>query len=174
MIFTKFCSVSDADRAGIFLELPSVPRVYCLAVVHIAKASGITEPFSVFTLRYSHRSFSKGLCFNRSYPGFTVLILTVLAQRSCNSALISEMLDINSQLVKWRLDALRINYSWYYWVSRRGRKGPKLGIGTHEMKGYYLSLINHGAPDKPHWLFGIQFSYLQMKSYQIISEIPAE
>jgi len=135
MIFTKFCSVSDADRAGIFLELSSVPRVYCLAVVHIAKASGITEPFSVFTLRYSHRSFSKALCFHQSYPGFTVLILTVLAQRSDNSALVSEMLDINSQLFKWRLDALWINCSWYYWVSRRGRKGHKLGIRTHEMKG---------------------------------------
>ena len=100
MIFTEFCSVSDADRAGIFLELPSLPRVYCLAVVYIAKASGITEPFSVFTLRYSHQSFSKALYFNQSYPGSTVLILTALAQRSDNSALVSEMLDINIQLFK--------------------------------------------------------------------------
>lgn len=107
MIFTKFCSVSDADRAGIFLELPSVPRVYrsslfpqCLAVVYIAKASGITEPFSVFTLRYSHQSFSKALYFNQSHPGSTVLILTALAQRSDNSALVSEMLYINIQLFK--------------------------------------------------------------------------
>lgn len=73
-------------RAGLkysccFLKCPK----YGLAVMHTAKASGISLPSSVFALRCSHGSFSRAWGFNQCCPGFTVLILTALVQRSDNS-----------------------------------------------------------------------------------------
>lgn len=94
MTCSKFHNISKADELEHSWFFPELPK-HCLAVMLAAEASGITVPFSVFTLRYSHRSFSKALCFNQSCPGFTVLILSALAQRSGNSQsrpLISEML----------------------------------------------------------------------------------